>query len=637
MATSTPAVSVDMVDVDSDLKCGTCLELFEDPRSLPCLHTFCLKCIKRTINASASFKCPVCRAEHELSEEKAELLPVDRYAVQELPLRRLLQEQQSGEAKRECQSCGDEALITAWCDECEAICQSCVAQHKKMAALRGHRVVEKEESECGTSSVKGSKTLSCPRHAGENLKYLCTECSELVCAECLLTAHKDHKYSTAEEARHNLEIKMEELVSLAVAKKEEFNEYLQKVKVVEDKAIESTEHMKSAVNKTFDVIVASVEARRNESLLSVSQEMKKIWSQKDMAEVRIAQVDSFIRFAEHTDRCATSTSYVAMATQAIKLIEQLKEARGDEEILDYKIVAIGAQCGEDPIHMRVSIPLDGVVELGQPKFKFTPSSGSHIYDPSSSVSITASLTVKELPIVLPTPHEGYSLKVKAKANGYPVSTSVNLIQSQGLSWEIITQLPTSYNFYQDSKLIIWCSVSENMGIKPGEVTYTLKPSSRPQQSQSARMTYEPLPISLPSPPPPYAGFVTTTSVSKLVPPSPPLVSGQVDQSKSSRKTRVTGQVMCKKSELPSPPSPPLVTGQVFPWITSRKTPVSKPPQKPPPPHGNNKAISSLWSLSSSSNDDDDDDDAFNTPPPLSPPSVRQPAPSKSQKKKHTEY
>ena len=475
MATSTQAVSV---DIDSDLKCGTCLELFQDPRSLPCLHTFCLKCIKCTINGSDSFKCPVCRAEHELSKEKAELLPVDRYAVQELPLRRLLQEQQSGEAKRECQSCGDEALITAWCDECEAICQSCVAQHKKMAALRGHRVVEKEESECGTSSVKGSKTLSCPRHAGENLKYLCTECSELVCAECLLTAHKDHKYSMAEEARHNLEIKMEELVTLAVAKKEEFNEYLQKVKIVEDKAIESTEHMKSAVNKTFDAIIASVEAQRNESLQSVSQDVKKIWSQKDVTEVRIAQVESFIRFANHTDKCAASTSYVAMATQAIKLIEQLKEARGDEEILDYKIVAIGAQCDEN---MRVSVPLDGVVELGQPTFEFTPSSGSRIYDPSSSVCITASLTVKGLPIVLPTPHAAeYSLNVKAKVNGSPASTSVNLIPSQGLSWEIVVQLPISYMYiYQDDELLIWCSVPINMGIKPREVTYTLRGTCPP--------------------------------------------------------------------------------------------------------------------------------------------------------------
>ena len=81
--------------------------------------------------------------------------------------------------------------------------------------------MEKKEDESENSPVKASRTLSCPKHAGENLKYLCTWCSELVCAECILMAHRYHKYSTAEEARHNLEIKMKELASLAVTKKED--------------------------------------------------------------------------------------------------------------------------------------------------------------------------------------------------------------------------------------------------------------------------------------------------------------------------------------------------------------------------------------------------------------------------------
>ena len=82
MATSTTAASLgNRVGIGDDLKCGTCLELFQDPRSLPCLHTFCLECIKRTINGSNTFKCPLCSAVHKLSEKKAELLPVDQYRV----------------------------------------------------------------------------------------------------------------------------------------------------------------------------------------------------------------------------------------------------------------------------------------------------------------------------------------------------------------------------------------------------------------------------------------------------------------------------------------------------------------------------------------------------------------------------
>ena len=343
-------------------------------------------------------------------------------------------------------------------------------------------MVEKKEDEPADSLVKASKPLSCPKHAGENLKYLCTQCSELVCAECILMAHKDHKYSTAEEVRHNLEIKMKELAILAVTKKEEFSDYLKKVKIVEDKAIESTEQMESAVNKTFDAIAASVaasvETQRNEALQSVSQTVKKIWSQKDIMEVRIAQMDSFIRFADHAHKCTTSTSYVAMATQAFKLIKQLKDAHGDKDTLDYKMVAIGAQSSEN---FQLSVPLDGVIKLGQPTLEFTPASGSLTLSSQGRLSLTVSLKVQGLPIVLPTPHiKKYRLEVKARQNRSTVCISVNLLQSQGLSWEVVAQLSTEA--YCGNKITIWCSMAGNMGIKPIERTYTINKTSQPPQS-----------------------------------------------------------------------------------------------------------------------------------------------------------
>ena len=31
---------------DIELKCSVCLEQYTDPKTLPCLHSFCLKCIE---------------------------------------------------------------------------------------------------------------------------------------------------------------------------------------------------------------------------------------------------------------------------------------------------------------------------------------------------------------------------------------------------------------------------------------------------------------------------------------------------------------------------------------------------------------------------------------------------------------
>ncbi|KAH3881100.1 hypothetical protein DPMN_005022 [Dreissena polymorpha] len=51
-------------------QCHICLEQFQKPRALPCVHTFCHLCLQEYINACHSraglmsgFKCPVCRKE----------------------------------------------------------------------------------------------------------------------------------------------------------------------------------------------------------------------------------------------------------------------------------------------------------------------------------------------------------------------------------------------------------------------------------------------------------------------------------------------------------------------------------------------------------------------------------------------
>ena len=207
--------------VDDELKCGICLELFQDPRSLPCLHTFCRECIQRSLNENHSLKCPLCRAKHDLSEEGAGLLPVNQFALQELPLKRL----QEQENKQKCGFCGEAVPPVAWCDDCGVlICKNCLDLHRKMVYLKSHSIVEREQA----SVEKLHVVSACLSHPGQVCKYLCS-CFEMVCPECLLDKrHEDHSYNMVEEAARSLEERMKELASLVENKKEEFSEFLVK-------------------------------------------------------------------------------------------------------------------------------------------------------------------------------------------------------------------------------------------------------------------------------------------------------------------------------------------------------------------------------------------------------------------------
>ena len=129
------------------------------------------------------------------------------------------------------------------------------------------------------------------------------------------------------------EDKVKDLNALVTSKRKEFRGHLTKLNKIESKAIKSTDHMKSMVDNAFDTINASVEAQRNEALQHVSQGVKDIWSQKELMEVSLAQLDSFTRFADCAHKCTTSASYVSMAIQGIKLMEHLKNLHGDQKSL----------------------------------------------------------------------------------------------------------------------------------------------------------------------------------------------------------------------------------------------------------------------------------------------------------------
>ena len=53
---------------EESLICPLCGEIFIDPRILPCLHSFCRRCIEYTINPrSTTLTCHLCRKETNLN------------------------------------------------------------------------------------------------------------------------------------------------------------------------------------------------------------------------------------------------------------------------------------------------------------------------------------------------------------------------------------------------------------------------------------------------------------------------------------------------------------------------------------------------------------------------------------------
>ena len=66
--------SVESTITEEFLTCSICFEIYKDPKTLPCLHSFCKECIDNLTSKghTKGHPCPICREKFLISKNGAE-------------------------------------------------------------------------------------------------------------------------------------------------------------------------------------------------------------------------------------------------------------------------------------------------------------------------------------------------------------------------------------------------------------------------------------------------------------------------------------------------------------------------------------------------------------------------------------
>ena len=192
--------------VKEELTCAICHDLLNEPKILPCLHSFCTGCLKewsgRLANLDPSkrhLECPLCRARVLLSTSRAvEELPSHFSAIRLIEIVRLQEQAGSKKVTPICQNCDEGESAVSSCTECAIfLCEFCKKAHKRSKATRQHKIHSLDEMRTGTSEVPfilPEKVEMCPTHPTKPLELYC-KCKEvLICRDCIIKKHKDHDY-----------------------------------------------------------------------------------------------------------------------------------------------------------------------------------------------------------------------------------------------------------------------------------------------------------------------------------------------------------------------------------------------------------------------------------------------------------
>ena len=192
-----------------NLTCPICYQLFNNPKYLPCHHSYCEQCLEK-MQVQNKIICPECRKESTVPPRGVKELPNNFFInrmVDELILKRKVE----GEEEVKCDECDEDDPVVAYCPECNMFyCQTCNDSHKRSKRFRGHGIVPLTELRSNKSIPLEAKIKLplCKEH-DEQLKYYCETCEQLICMYCTVKEHNGHNHDTVKKmaTKHHNELK----------------------------------------------------------------------------------------------------------------------------------------------------------------------------------------------------------------------------------------------------------------------------------------------------------------------------------------------------------------------------------------------------------------------------------------------
>ena len=320
---------------NEDVKCAVCFEVYIDPRLLPCLHSFCKTClIKLSVKLSASYschkiKCPTCRKEHLLSHSGVDGLLPNTYLANKV-------EDIGGSAVAPSRSCGqcNSLDVVIFCSQCnDFLCRQCQKAHKRMAVFSGHH-----DSLLPLSQAKKKPKYKCSKHPKELIEVYCINCEVVICRDCALYSHQNHRFKPAEKAAAETKQKLLSSITTLDTRLKAFQSHTETITKVEQHVTTYPDQLKTSITSTFDDLIKALHQRKQTLLNEVDAKYNSIsevlMAEKNTVEMIVYGLQAGIRFANQLKEDQTNLEVAVLGTQAIKSMKELHSVSWDSKVID---------------------------------------------------------------------------------------------------------------------------------------------------------------------------------------------------------------------------------------------------------------------------------------------------------------
>ncbi|XP_070548130.1 tripartite motif-containing protein 2-like [Ptychodera flava] len=173
------AVSSDLdqflIKIDDDyVACSICLERYMKPKVLPCLHTFCERCLCGWVEKHGELNCPACKTPCDLQDGGISELK-DNFFMSSLVDLVIERRHIASGQERVCELCEDKEVSHFCIECCQYLCENCERLHRKIKATKSHKVrliSELDEPESERLSF-AQDVVNCQKHPESKVIFYC--------------------------------------------------------------------------------------------------------------------------------------------------------------------------------------------------------------------------------------------------------------------------------------------------------------------------------------------------------------------------------------------------------------------------------------------------------------------------------
>ncbi|KAJ8368548.1 hypothetical protein SKAU_G00085760 [Synaphobranchus kaupii] len=260
------------------LVCSICLDHYHNPKVLPCLHTFCERCLQNYIPPqSLTLSCPVCRQTSILPEKGVAALQNNFFITN---LMEVLQR-------------GPECARPEACSVLESV-----------------------------SAAAAGTPLCCPNHEGKVMEFYCESCETAMCLECTEGEHREHVTVPLRDVLEQHKAALKNQLDAIRGRLPQLTAAIELVNEISKQLMERKNEAVSEINCTFEELERALNLRKS----ALITDLESICNAKQ--KVLQAQLASLLQGKEHIQSSCSFTEQAldhGSATEVLLVQKQMSE------------------------------------------------------------------------------------------------------------------------------------------------------------------------------------------------------------------------------------------------------------------------------------------------------------------------